>query len=467
MLNLSISTNRVIIFLNSDHVIVRFRMRKTETVPKQKNQNPSRFVWKTDDVNWDLFQSNLESIFEERWHEKSNDVNVLWELWKSNINSAAKSVVKRVPIVKNYRDFWDKSLDRFLKSRRDANRLQRLHNKTRPHDSELGRHFSDIYKKRKLALQEAIKRKESQRKMKFLSTNNSGSNSNSKRFWQLLRGSRDDFNPSRIIDPNNKNEYLEDVDDIRMSLNSHFSKIGSDCTVKPDFKNYINRVIDEIDAKRGIGDNIPSVTFTAESISDTLRGLKSGKAPGVDGIPNDILKYGGDAMIRSLSDLFTFISDCEQIPNEWQRGIIIPLHKSGSVYDLDNYRGITLSSNVYKLFSKTLETHIVWYLESNNILGDSQGAFRKDRRIEDHIFSLQGICALSRSSKKPLYLAFLDLSKAFDRVWRDGLFAKLWQSGIQGKVWRLVKDIYKNVENKVLFGDIESTWFEQEYGVKQ
>ena len=210
------------------------------------------------------------------------------------------------------------------------------------------------------------------------------------------------------------------------------------------------------------------MTFTAESISDTLRGLKSGKAPGVDGIPNDFLKYGGDAMIRSLSDLFTFISDCEQIPNEWQRGIIIPLHKSGSVYDLDNYRGITtLSSNVYKLFSKTLETHIVGYLESNNILGDSQGAFRKDRRIEDHIFSLQGICALSRSSKKPLYLAFLDLSKAFDRVWRDGLFAKLWQSGIQGKVWRLVKDIYKNVENKVLFGDIESTWFEKEYGVKQ
>lgn len=60
--------------------------------------------------------------------------------------------------------------------------------------------------------------------------------------------------------------------------------------------------------------------------------------------------------------------------------------KSGSVYDLDNYRGITLSSNVYKLFSKTLETHIVGYLESNNIIGDSQGAFRKDRRIEDHIF---------------------------------------------------------------------------------
>ena len=72
-----------------------------------------------------------------------------------------------------------------------------------------------------------------------------------------------------------------------------------------------------------------------------------------------------------------------------------------------------------------------------------------------------------KSSKKPLYLAFLDLSKAFDRVWREGLFALLWESGIQGKSWRVIKEIYRNVENKVVFGDFESDLFEQEYGVKQ
>jgi hypothetical protein len=43
----------------------------------------------------------------------------------------------------------------------------------------------------------------------------------------------------------------------------------------------------------------------------------------------------------------------------------------------------------------------------------------------------------------------------------------LWESGIQGKSWRLIKEIYRNVENKVVFGDFESDWFEQEYGVKQ
>jgi hypothetical protein len=83
---------------------------------------------------------------------------------------------------------------------------------------------------------------------------------------------------------------------------------------------------------------------------------------------------------------------------------------------LDNYRGITLSSNVYKVFSKVIEKKIVSFLEDSNILGESQGAFRKNRRLEDHIFTLQ------KKKEKNTYLAFLDLSKAFDRVWREGLF---------------------------------------------
>jgi hypothetical protein len=105
-------------------------------------------------------------------------------------------------------------------------------------------------------------------------------------------------------------------------------------------------------------------------------------------------------------------------------------------------RGITLTSNVNKVFSKILETLILDFLESNNILGETQGAFRKDRRIEDQIFSLQGIASLYISSRKPLYLAFLDLSKAFDRVWRDGFFALLWENGITGKILETTK---KNV----------------------
>ena len=86
----------------------------------------------------------------------------------------------------------------------------------------------------------------------------------------------------------------------------------------------------------------------------------------------------------------------ETIPEEWGKGIIKPLHKSGTVFDIDNYRGIALTSNVYKVYSKVLEEIVMNYLEENNVLGDVQGAFMKGRRTEDHIFTLQGICSIRK-----------------------------------------------------------------------
>ena len=373
--------------LHSDHVIVRIRLRKQRD-DVNKRRNPTRLMWKTENVDWDKFKVNIDNVFDEHWHEASNDINVLWDIWKAKVNYAADMVMKKVPFVKNYRNFWDKPLDRMLKSRRDANRLQRLHNRTRNHDSQLGTHISGVYKKRKLALHEAIKRKEFDRKVKCLTVKGIATNKNSKFFWKLLRGPKESVNPSRIIDPNNKDDFIEDDADISECLKTHFSKIGKDTTTKPDFKNHVTNLLSEIESNRGRGENLLSVTFSSDSISDVLRWIQLGKAPGFDEIPNEFLKYGGDTMVKTLCDLFTFISDHEQIPVEWQRGIIKPLHKSGSVYDLDNYRGITLSSNVYKLFSKTLEIYIVNFLEQHKVLGENQGAFRKDRRIEDKIFAL-------------------------------------------------------------------------------
>ena len=113
---------------------------------------------------------------------------------------------------------------------------------------------------------------------------------------------------------------------------------------------------------------------------------------------------------------------------------------------------------------KILEVSVMTYLEENNILGEVQGAFRKNRKTEDHIFTLQGICSIRKAKKYKTCLAFLDLSKAFDRVWRDGLFYLLWKTGIQGKCWKLLKSLYSNVSNKVLFGDCETGFLE--FGVK-
>ena len=71
--------------------------------------------------------------------------------------------------------------------------------------------------------------------------------------------------------------------------------------------------------------------------------------------------------------------------------------------DLDNYRGITLTSNVHNVFSKILEECIMSHLEEKHILGEAQCAFRRDRRLEDHFFTLHGLCSLHKYAKKKTY----------------------------------------------------------------
>jgi hypothetical protein len=73
--------------------------------------------------------------------------------------------------------------------------------------------------------------------------------------------------------------------------------------------------------------------------------------------------------------------------SEWQKGIIIPIHKSASIYDLNNYRGITLTSNVNKIYASIMKNTIMTFLEDKNVLGESQGAFRK--KISERKFTLQ------------------------------------------------------------------------------
>jgi hypothetical protein len=59
-----------------------------------------------------------------------------------------------------------------------------------------------------------------------------------------------------------------------------------------------------------------------------------------------------------------------------------------------------VTSNVYKVFSKILEECIMSHLEEKNILGEAQGAFRRDRRLEDHFFTLHELCSLQKYAKK-------------------------------------------------------------------
>ena len=101
---------------------------------------------------------------------------------------------------------------------------------------------------------------------------------------------------------------------------------------------------------------------TTEEIETALKKLKNNNSLIIkslpDIIPSRLLKFGGDTLKQWLKHIFSSIWINEEIPEEWLKGIICPLHKKGDHLECANYRGITLLNAMYKVFSNILYTRL-------------------------------------------------------------------------------------------------------------
>ena len=80
-------------------------------------------------------------------------------------------------------------------------------------------------------------------------------------------------------------------------------------------------------------------------------------------------------------------------------------------------------------------------LEKEDNISEGQAGFRPNRSCVDHIYTLGKIIQGRKDAGLKAYCFFLDVQKAYDTVWRNGLWKKLWETGIRGKMWRMVKNM--------------------------
>ena len=119
--------------------------------------------------------------------------------------------------------------------------------------------------------------------------------------------------------------------------------------------------------------------ITGDEISDIVMRSKSSSACGLDEIPYSVLKY--PIVIETLRQLFQLILNSSIIPTVWRKAIICPIHKDPSSDKRlpMNYRGVSLSSCIRKLYSSLLNKRIMSNLENNDILANEQNDFRKNK----------------------------------------------------------------------------------------
>ena len=208
--------------------------------------------------------------------------------------------------------------------------------------------------------------------------------------------------------------------------------------------------------------------FTMEEFDKVCNRLKSGKSVGPDMIPNEVLKHTG---IRSL--LLEFTNMCftkNIIPTIWRKSFISPIPKSSTKdpYVPLNYRGISLLSCMYKVYSSAINSRLSIYCEENGFLVDEQNGFRPDRSCQDHIYSLSSVIRNRKSRGLDTFCAFVDFQKAFDWVSRDLLLYKLVTTfNIHGRLFNTLSTIYNSSISQIKLNGKLTPAFEVSSGVKQ
>ena len=180
-----------------------------------------------------------------------------------------------------------------------------------------------------------------------------------------------------------------------------------------------------------------------------------------------MIKYGFPLLLEPLLKLFNLVFQKGQFPKLWNESYITLIHKKGDKSDPANYRGISLTSNLGKLFNKVLLARIMKFINSNNLICENQIGFKEKARTTDHIFTLKSIIETYKSNKKKVFAAFIDLRKAFDTVWREGLFYKLCNYNLPVKFFKIIHSMYQDPSCRLKFKHGLSKNFISKCKVKQ
>ena len=140
------------------------------------------------------------------------------------------------------------------------------------------------------------------------------------------------------------------------------------------------------------------------------------------------------------------------VPQEWKKAILIPIHKPGKPKNSpSSYRPISLTSCLCKLLEWILNSRLMWFMEKERKFNDEQAGFRPCRSTEDQVMYLTQLIELEEGfqAKKQTVVVWVDLERAFDRVWTKGLLLKLLKTNITHKLYNWIKQYIHNRKAKV------------------
>ena len=181
------------------------------------------------------------------------------------------------------------------------------------------------------------------------------------------------------------------------------------------------------------------IDFNVFDINNAINDIPNNSAPGPDGITPKILKECKESLAYPLSLMWRKSLDLGLIPKQCKLSYIVPIYKKGRKDKPENYRPISLMSQIIKLFERIIKKQLVIYLESNNLIGNFQHGFRKHRSCLTQLVSHYTQIFDLINSGHNVDVIYLDFARAFDKVNHLILLKKARKLGISGKLLNWIK----------------------------
>ena len=214
-------------------------------------------------------------------------------------------------------------------------------------------------------------------------------------------------------------------------------------------------------------DSIKFFKFECEiserEVNRALNGLKIGKAMGIDQCSNEMFKFGNcDILVLILRCLFNNMVNFGIVPTDFNLSLLKPIPKKGSLSSPADYRPISVSTTLATLFETVL-------LEKMDVIQEfhrNQFGYKRFTSCKNAHFVVNETLNYYKCGRSNCHVVSLDATKAFDKLWRAGLFYKLINR-VKPEFWRILYLYYASSTIIVYVDGIFSERFSTSEGVKQ
>uniref|UniRef100_A0A670IJS6 Reverse transcriptase domain-containing protein n=1 Tax=Podarcis muralis TaxID=64176 RepID=A0A670IJS6_PODMU len=207
--------------------------------------------------------------------------------------------------------------------------------------------------------------------------------------------------------------------------------------------------------------------ITKEIVHEYLASLDVFKSPGPDELHPRVLKELADVISEPLAVIFENSWRTGEVPADWRRANVVPIFKKGKREDPNNYRPVSLTSIPGKILEQIIKQTVCEHLERNAVITNSQHGFLKNKSCQTNLISFFDRITSLVDEGNAVDVAYLDFSKAFDKVLHDILVKKLVKCGLDYATTQWICNWLTDRTQRVLINGSSSSWRRVTSGVPQ